>query len=183
MFEIAVLGIFPHFTDDPASAFLRARFSDAFRGTERRNISSDDSRRLFVKGRIERTAADGGKRGEFFIRNLGKGNYDIDIHNPEGSGTSHYYFRDGEYYTIPYCALIPKGARNLLVAGRCISATHEAQASIRIMPIVTCIGEAAGTAASLAARGKQAVSEISVPELRETLYTAGALIHELDWLI
>ena len=45
-------------------------------------------------------------------------NYDIDIHNPEGTGTSHYYFPKGEYYTIPYRSLIPKDAENLLVAGR-----------------------------------------------------------------
>lgn len=108
------------------------------------------------------------------------GNYDIDIHNPEGSGTSHYYFRDGEYYTIPYRALIPKGAGNLLVAGRCISATHEAQASIRIMPIVTCIGEAAGVAASLATAENLPVSRISVDCLRERLYAVGALSHSLD---
>lgn len=108
------------------------------------------------------------------------GNYDIDIHNPEGSGTSHYYFKAGEYYTIPYRSLIPKDSRNLLVAGRCISATHEAQASIRIMPIVTCIGEAAGSAAALAAKENLPVSEISVPALRETLYASGALTHTLD---
>lgn len=108
------------------------------------------------------------------------GNYDIDIHNPEGSGTSHYYFKPGEYYTIPYRSLIPKDSRNLLVAGRCISATHEAQASIRIMPIVTCIGEAAGSAAALAAKENLPVSEISVPALRETLYASGALTHTLD---
>ena len=71
------------------------------------------------------------------------GNYDIDIHNPEGSGTSHYYFGPGEYYTIPYRALIPRQVENMLVAGRCISVTHEAQASIRIMPVVCCIGQAA----------------------------------------
>ena len=45
------------------------------------------------------------------------GNYDIDIHNPEGSGTSHYFFPAGQYYTIPYRSLIPKNAENLLVAG------------------------------------------------------------------
>ena len=56
-------------------------------------------------------------------------NYDIDIHNPVGSGTSHYYFPKGEYYTIPYRSLIPKGVSNLLVAGRCISSDHGAQAS------------------------------------------------------
>ena len=85
-----------------------------------------------------------------FEDSIAAGNYDIDIHNPEGSGTSHYYFPDGEYYTIPYRSLIPKGAANLLAAGRCISATHEAQASIRIMPIVCCLGEAAGAAVAAA---------------------------------
>jgi len=85
-----------------------------------------------------------------FEDSIAAGNYDIDIHNPEGSGTSHYYFPEGEFYTIPYRCLIPKGSKNLLVAGRCVSATHEAQASIRIMPIVCCLGEAAGAAAAVA---------------------------------
>lgn len=77
-------------------------------------------------------------------------NYDIDIHNPEGSGTTHWYFPAHAYYTIPYRSLVPKGMKNLLVAGRCISSTHEAQASYRIMPVVCTLGEAAGTAAALA---------------------------------
>ena len=103
------------------------------------------------------------------------GNYDIDIHNPEGSGTSHYYFPDGKYYTIPYRSLIPKGAENLLVAGRCISVDHGAQASIRIMPIVCCIGEAAGTAAALAVKYKVGVNEVDVSKLTNTLIGNGAL--------
>ena len=48
------------------------------------------------------------------------------------------------------------------------------------MPIVTCIGEAAGSAAALAAKENLPVSEISVPALRETLYASGALTHTLD---
>ena len=108
------------------------------------------------------------------------GNYDIDIHNPEGSGTSHYYFRAGEYYTIPYRSLIPKDSKNLLVTGRCISATHEAQASIRIMPIVTCLGEAAGVAAALAVREEHALSDVPAQSIREILYKRGALTHDLD---
>lgn len=36
-----------------------------------------------------------------FPDSVARGNYDIDIHNPEGTGTSHYYFAPGEYYTIP----------------------------------------------------------------------------------
>lgn len=103
------------------------------------------------------------------------GNYDIDIHNPSGSGTSHYFFKPGEYYTIPYRSLLPKKSLNLIVAGRCISTTHEAQASIRIMPIVCCIGEAAGTAAAISAIDNVNVACIDVKKLRDTLHFNGAV--------
>jgi hypothetical protein len=103
-------------------------------------------------------------------------NYDIDIHNPEGSGTSHYYFPVGEYYTIPYRALIPLGVENLLVAGRCISSDHGAQASYRIMPVVCCIGEAAGSAVGLSVKNKTTVREIDVKELQSVLKKNGAFI-------
>ena len=105
-------------------------------------------------------------------------NYDIDIHNPEGSGTSHYYFGPGEYYTIPYRCLIPKGAENMLVAGRCISSDHGAQASYRIMPTVTTIGEAAGTAIALAKRDGVGVREVNAEELRRVLRENGAFLGE-----
>lgn len=107
---------------------------------------------------------------------IAAGNYDIDIHNPEGSGTSHYYFPEGTWYTIPYRSLQPRGADNLLVAGRCISSTHEAQASYRIMPIVATLGQAAGTAVALAARDDIGVKEIDVRKLQETLVQNGAFI-------
>lgn len=103
-------------------------------------------------------------------------NYDIDIHNPEGTGTSHYYFPTGEYYTIPYRSLIPKSAENLLVAGRCISSDHGAQASYRIMPVVCCIGEAAGSAVGLAVKQNCTVREIDVKELQNELKRNGAYI-------
>ena len=103
-------------------------------------------------------------------------NYDIDIHNPEGTGTSHYYFPAGEYYTIPYRSLIPKSAENLLVAGRCISSDHGAQASYRIMPVVCCIGEAAGSAVGLAVKQNCTVREIDVKELQNELKRNGAYI-------
>lgn len=96
-------------------------------------------------------------------------NYDIDIHNPEGTGTSHYYFPAGEYYTVPYRSLIPKGVSNMLVAGRCISSDHGAQASYRVMPVVCCIGEAAGSAVGLAVKQNCTVREIDVKELQNEL--------------
>ena len=109
---------------------------------------------------------------------IATGNYDIDIHNPEGSGTSHYYFKPGEWYTIPYRCLIPKGFANLLVAGRCISATHEAQASCRIMPIVATMGEAAGTAISLASEANVDVRDIDIPRLQQILIDHGFLLDD-----
>ena len=103
-----------------------------------------------------------------FEDSIATGNYDIDIHNPEGSGTSHYFFKPGEYYTIPYRSLIPVGMENLLVVGRCVGATHEAQASIRIMPITATIGEAAGHAlAQCQRRGGIDVHEVDMTELHE----------------
>ena len=103
-------------------------------------------------------------------------NYDIDIHNPEGSGTSHYYFPEGEYYTIPYRSLVPKDMENLLVAGRCISSDHGAQASYRIMPTVCSIGEAAGCAAGLAVKQNKNVIGLDVGELQALLKEYGAFI-------
>lgn len=111
-----------------------------------------------------------------FEDSVALGNYDIDIHNPEGGGTSHYFFKDGTYYTIPYRSLVPKEIKNLLVVGRCISADHEAQASIRIMPIVCCIGEAAGTAAAIAFESKSDMIDVDTEKLRRTLKDNGAMV-------
>ena len=104
-----------------------------------------------------------------FEDSIALGNYDIDIHNPEGTGTSHYYFKAGEYYSIPYRSLVPKGMKNLLVTGRCISATHEAQASIRIMPIVAALGEASGVAAAVAAESGVGTNVVDIKKVRAIL--------------
>lgn len=96
-------------------------------------------------------------------------NYDIDIHNPEGAGTSHYYFGAGEWYQIPYRCLIPKDCTNLLVAGRCISSDHEAQASYRIMPYCSELGQAAGAAVSVAVKSGAALRQIDVREVQAIL--------------
>ena len=111
-----------------------------------------------------------------FDDSIAVSNYDIDIHNPEGSGTSHYYFPEGKYFTVPYRCLIPRGSKNLLVAGRCVSSDHDAQASYRIMPIVACIGQGAGTAIALAARDGLNVKDINIDILKETLIKNGAFL-------
>ena len=104
------------------------------------------------------------------------GNYDIDIHNPTGTGTSHRFFGDGEYYTIPYRSLLPKEFNNLLVAGRCLSATHEAQASVRIMPTCCCLGQAAGTAVAVAIKSNKNAHNVDVKSLQNKLIENGAVL-------
>ena len=109
---------------------------------------------------------------------IAAGNYDLDLHNPEGSGTSHYYFPRGAYYTIPYRSLCPINTENLLVVGRCISVTHEAQASIRVMPIIASIGEAGGSAVALSKRRGESLHEVNIDELQRELRANGAFIGE-----
>ncbi len=111
-----------------------------------------------------------------FEDSIALGNYDIDIHNPAGTGTSHRYFKDGEYYTIPYRCLLPKEFDNLLVVGRCLSATHEAQASVRIMPICCCLGEAAGTAVATAYKTKTNAHAVDIKTLQQKLKENGAVL-------
>ncbi len=90
--------------------------------------------------------------GKKFETSIACGAYEVDIHNPNGTGTTIKKLADGVYYTIPYEACIPKDVKNMLVAGRCISSTHAAQSAYRIMPICCCIGEGVGVAAAQAIR-------------------------------
>ncbi|RJQ13940.1 MAG: FAD-dependent oxidoreductase [Nitrospiraceae bacterium] len=67
-------------------------------------------------------------------------------------GTIYKYVRSGDYYEIPFRCLKAEGISNLLVAGRCISVTHEALGSTRVMGTCISLGEQAGTAAAFKAK-------------------------------
>ena len=92
------------------------------------------------------------------------------------TGTELYYFKDNEFYQIPYRSLLPKEYDNLLVAGRCLSATHEAHSAVRILPICACLGEAAGTAIAFAKETCTDTHSIDVKALRERLAKKGAAV-------
>ena len=92
--------------------------------------------------------------------------YAIDLHGGKGaSGTLFLTVEKGEYYGIPYRALVPKSVENLLVAGRCISATSVAAASLRVMPPAMATGEAAGTAAALCVKAGKTPRALNVSDL------------------
>jgi hypothetical protein len=99
--------------------------------------------------------------------------YPIDIHNPSGSGTTTHRLPTGASYEIPYRCLVPRGADDLLVAGRCISTTHEALASTRLTPTVMTLGQAAGTAAALSLQQAVSPRALDPALLRERLVRDG----------
>jgi hypothetical protein len=104
------------------------------------------------------------------------GSYPIDVHRPNDEDCTLEWC--GDCYDIPYRSLAPLGVRNLLVAGRCISTTHEAMAAIRVMPTCMAMGEAAGRAASLAVRRGVAPAEIDVGELQADLLARGVFLRK-----
>lgn len=114
--------------------------------------------------------------GAKFPDGVAKGAYPIDIHDPHGGRTRFYFIKSGGSYDIPYRSLLPKGLEGIVVAGRTISATHEANGSTRIMGCVTAQGEAAGTAAALAVSKKVLPRQLNAEELRDILRANGALV-------
>jgi hypothetical protein len=105
---------------------------------------------------------------------IARSTYPIDIHNPEGSGTTLKRVPPGEAYDIPLRCLLPQKVERLLVAGRCISGTHEAHSSYRVMPVSMATGQAAGVCAALAARQGKTPRSISVQEVQGELLRQGA---------
>mgnify|MGYP005840676321 FL=1 len=113
--------------------------------------------------------------------------YFIDIHGvkkdpktrPEDyvrwEGRSHRYGK-GESHGIPYRCLTPKGLRNVLVAGRCVSCDESVQGSVRVMPVCLAMGEAAGMAAAFAAAGDGDTHAVDVHRLRARLRECGAYL-------
>jgi hypothetical protein len=93
-----------------------------------------------------------------------------------GSDTEWQYLPDGQCVGIPFRTLIPQKVDNLLVAGRCFSATHDAHASVRSMAQCMAMGQAAGTAAALSSANHRAPRELDIRQLEQLLQKAGAVL-------
>lgn len=108
---------------------------------------------------------------------VAKGAHHVDIH---GAGTHQLRqpIKDGGSYDIPLASLIAKDLRNVLVAGRCFSATREANGSARVMGTCLAMGQAVGTTAALAvaAGGMDDIRHVPVGAVRERLKAQGAVI-------
>lgn len=97
----------------------------------------------------------------------------VDIHNPEGSGQAEEHIQYCDPYDLPYRCFTPKGIENLYTAGRCISGTHRAHASYRVMSICMAMGEAVGVAAAMCAESGCTPRNLNVKELQNRLTNKG----------
>ncbi|MFW6270442.1 MAG: FAD-dependent oxidoreductase [Bacillota bacterium] len=113
--------------------------------------------------------------GKKFNDSIAYCSYNIDIHNPAGTGTEFAHLDEGDYYGIPYRSLLPQYVDNLLVAGRPISSTHAAHASLRIMPTCTALGEAAGKAVAMSLQDNKRIKELDGEKLKRILEDDKAL--------
>lgn len=101
----------------------------------------------------------------------------IEVHGG-GSGTRWEYLPEGATVGIPLRTLVPRGVERLLVAGRCLSASHDAHAAVRSMGQCMAMGQAAGTAAAQALAEDVPAAELNVTRLRARLTAAGVLLAE-----
>lgn len=177
-----VSGLDPTNSDDLTKAeiegrkqvlLLEAFFQKSIPGFEKASVTAvgaqigvRETRRIIGKYVLNGTDVLDGKRFDDVIARSG---YPIDIHNPEGKGVTANFIREGGAYDIPYRSIVPLNSPNLLLAGRCISTTHEAQATTRLTPSCMAIGQAAGTAAALAVLHNCDTAEVPIRELQMRL--------------
>jgi len=112
-----------------------------------------------------------------FPDTIARGCYSIDIHPLTRNEKLLWIdIPPGKSYTIPYRCLIPRKIDNLIMAGRAISATHEALGAIRVIPNITAIGHAAGVAAGLSVKYNVSPREMDVNIIQKELIKQGAVI-------
>ncbi|WP_433514670.1 FAD-dependent oxidoreductase [Nonomuraea sp. CA-143628] len=156
-------------------AFLRAKvpgYESAVLLSTSVRIGVRESRRLV--GRYVLTSDDV-LAGRDFPDTIARCGAPIEDHD-SGAATRWEYVHDFGTYGIPYRCLLPVEVGGLIVAGRCLSATHDAHASARSMGQCMAMGQAAGTAAALAVQAGVEPAAVDVELLRTRLREEGALL-------
>lgn len=102
----------------------------------------------------------------------------IDIHNPSGGGQAEGRSQPAVPYDIPYRSMLPVGVEGLVTSGRCISGTHRAHASYRVGGVCLATGQAAGTAAALAALEGVTPRELDVRKVQRALMEQGVVLFD-----
>lgn len=129
-----------------------------------------ETRRLKGKVILRGTDAIFAKKFDYPIA---RGSYIIDIHDPTGKGKAIGGSIRGDYYEIPYGALVCDVTKNLIACGRCISADHVAHSTTRIQGTCMLTGEAAGTAAALSVKSGVSAADLEPKIVHERLIENG----------
>jgi ribulose 1,5-bisphosphate synthetase/thiazole synthase len=135
-------------------------------------IGVRETRRIFGEYRLNKQDVVSARKFEDVVAKCGA---PIEDHHA-GSDTVWQYLPDGETYDIPYRSLVPQKVDGLLVAGRCLSADHDAHASVRSMGQCMAMGQAVGAAAALAVAGKREARAVPKDALQSELRKIGAVI-------
>jgi hypothetical protein len=99
------------------------------------------------------------------------------VEDHAGGGMAHVeYLGEDQTYDIPFRCLIPQDVDGLLVAGRCLSADHDAHASVRVMAQCMAMGQAVGVAAAIATRQGGGVRDVPITQLQTRLREMGAVL-------
>lgn len=136
-------------------------------------IGVRESRRITGDYTINETEVLGGAR---FSDGIAACAWPVEEHGADRA-TRWVWLPDGTFYQIPWRCLLPQNIDGLVMAGRCVSATHVAQASLRVAGTCFAMGEAAGLGAALAAnRHNGDLRKLDVEELRSQLRDRGAYL-------
>lgn len=130
-----------------------------------------ESRRVVGEYLITAEELAAGKRFDDVV--VHRAEFIVDIHNPAGAGQAEEKIQYVVPYDLPYGCFVPKGVDGLMTAGRCISGTHRAHASYRVMSICMAMGQAVGVAAALCARQGCQPRALDVKALQKELTALG----------
>lgn len=160
---------------DEITEFLRKNvegFENCWVKSTADTLGVRESRRIMGDYVLDVDDLRAGRRFEDVV--VHKANFVVDIHNPDGGGQANGLAEVVHPYDIPYRCLLPKYIENLIVTGRCISATHEALASYRIMSVCMALGEAAGIAAALSIDEDTSLRKLDYKLIQKELTIRGA---------
>lgn len=149
-----------------------AGFADSYISMIPTQIGVRETRRITGDYVLNQNDVVGGAK---FDDAIARSAYPVDIHAPTGAGLITSEAPD-DFYEIPFRCLLPQTLDNVIVAGRCISATHEGHASTRLTPTCFAMGQAAGLAAAQCAAHRVLPRDLSGGVLRDALQKQGAVV-------
>lgn len=100
----------------------------------------------------------------------------VDEHKAGTSGARLVFHEKDRVGSVPLGAMLPKGVRHMLVAGRAVSSDHGANSALRVQASCMGMGQAAGVVAALAAFNGTDPREVSLDSVRQRLTSIGHIV-------